>query len=313
MRDSICAIGAQPIVCDVERIIKSCRALEVDSQMQICYEQKMALQLMDLFKLRAWLHKFVYQHHTVNVIEEMICDVLTAANDHLRCITDRNGLQRRLSDAVEDEEAFCHLGDWILNLIEASHDPSLRKAQTILHRLRSRKLYYALHVPLKVENHLRAEVVAEEILSYLPSQRARELREELLIHFTYIDFGRRDKTGKATDPIDDVRFFNPKEGVMVARSIASRPKCDLLMPRAFSERLMYVYSRSDDAWDDLRQAFQQWRQHLGTSQRNVSSKLTAPISTGNQASPQKAAIRIQRSMSRDMRQHGIKLRHYKSI
>ena len=46
---------------------------------QVCYEEKLAMDLLHLFKVRMQLHAILYQHHVCNVVEEMITDALTAA------------------------------------------------------------------------------------------------------------------------------------------------------------------------------------------------------------------------------------------
>jgi HD superfamily phosphohydrolase len=39
----------------------------------------MAMDLFNLFRTRMQLHSTLYQHHVVNVVEEMITDALAAA------------------------------------------------------------------------------------------------------------------------------------------------------------------------------------------------------------------------------------------
>lgn len=305
-------MGAPPIVCDVDRIIRSSRICFADGQTQICYEQKMALQLMDLFKLRAWLHKFVYQHHTVNVIEEMICDTLRAADEHITFLFDAQGRQlRRLSEAVDDPRIFAQLGDWILNAIESSASPQLAFARSILKRLRSRSLYYSVCSPIVMsEERPVMSDIREQLLAHVPEQDRAKCEKDLLIHFTYIDFGCR-KDGVAGDPIEQVRFFNPKTNADRAESIGRRPRCDLLMPRSFSERLMYVYSRTDESWQQISDAVKRWRE-TNSNKPNNKGMLRTPVATGNQPSPGRVALRLRREASRDAKQ-AIPLKHHTTM
>lgn len=57
-----------------------------------------------------------------------------------------NGVAYDLLAATRDVEAYTNLGDWVLNYIEASIDPRLAKAQGIVNRLRTRKLYDQVNV-----------------------------------------------------------------------------------------------------------------------------------------------------------------------
>jgi hypothetical protein len=273
----------------------------VEDTLQVCYEEKLALQLLDLFKLRAWLHKFVYQHHTVNVIEEMICDALRLADPYFHLLGTTNGQNIRISDAVEDVAIFSRMGDWILEVIEASHPVELEPARAILRRLRSRQLYYPVHIPTNmtgVLSQLKERQVKAAILAQLPADSdVAQCTTDLLVHYISIDYGSRDASGQALNPIDRVCFFNPKLQADTAAPL-KRTMPALLMPQAFSEKLLYVYSRSDESHAALEVAYKAWRslqsRKTETSTAEASEALLTPIATGNQPSPRRAAQRLER-------------------
>ncbi|EDQ92384.1 uncharacterized protein MONBRDRAFT_4902 [Monosiga brevicollis MX1] len=328
VRDSICAMGAPPIQCDIQRIIRSSRIINVDNQNQICYEEKMALQLIDLFKLRAWLHKFVYQHHTVNCIEEMICDALRSADEPFMSLGFLNCDASRLSEAVDDVEAFSRMGDWLLNAIEASSAPTLAESRDVLFRLRQRSLYLSVAVPTDLgHEHLRTKTEQEilsEILTLLPTDANKEhCKRDLLVHFTSIDFGSRDERGRANNPIHKIRFYNPKINADVGFQLKRRMP-DMLMPRAFSEKLLYVYSRSDESFDMLDAAYRRWRDMIHRRVERfeataappqtppTSDSMLTPVATGNQPSPMRHAIRLRRTQSRQQATSSVALRKFNS-
>eukprot|EP00047_Mylnosiga_fluctuans_P016034 m.51227 g.51227 ORF g.51227 m.51227 type:complete len:541 (+) comp6291_c0_seq1:1199-2821(+) len=285
MRDSTAALGRPPIGCDTGRLIKCSRVCEVDGQTQICFEEKMALGILDIFKLRAWLHKYVYQHHTVKVIDDMLCDVLAASDPFVR-VPGADGAMRCMSEAVDDMEAFKHLGDWVLWNIEASIDPALAPARAILKRLRTRDLYQVVHIP----THLPAEIKTEEqaklaILECADSME--EIQDDLVVHFISIDYGSRDEFGNADNPLSHVRFFNPKsDDRTVAFAVNDRKMSDLFAPRAYSERLLYVYTRNDAMHGAIETAYRRWRAMIAREKPSVD---LTPMPMANVPSPRKRA------------------------
>lgn len=223
----------------------------------------MALGIFDIFRLRAWLHKYVYQHHTVNVIEEMICDVFAEANDHLEIFCHEDGRPCRISDAVEDMTTYARLGDWILNAIESTTSAAIAPARQILQRLRCRDLYAAVYQPTSLGGPLRRigeREVKMQILQHVdPKADLGRLAEDLLVHFVTINYGSRNADGDADNPVLHVSFFNPKLNSSQAATLCERRMPPLFMPKAFEEKLLYVYSRSDESHAELEKAYKRWR------------------------------------------------------
>eukprot|EP00051_Salpingoeca_urceolata_P013730 m.173762 g.173762 ORF g.173762 m.173762 type:complete len:664 (-) comp17877_c0_seq4:14-2005(-) len=268
VRDGLCAVGRTPLDCDVQRILRHAKVFEVDGEMQICFEEKIALSIFDAFKLRAWLHKYLYQHRTVNVIEDMICDVLESANDQFDMLRDSDGAVVRISDCVDNMDVYMRLGDWILNAIEASAGQGLSQARAILQRIRTRDLYPQLGAPCEVSPSsplMRAtpDVVAEQVLSFIEDADERAtLREALLVHFVEINYGSRDGHGRAINPLRKINFFNPKIPGNPPARLDVRKMSKLFIPQCFQEKLVYCYSRCDDAVERLEEAYAAWRAKL---------------------------------------------------
>ncbi|MEY3311197.1 MAG: hypothetical protein RL348_530, partial [Bacteroidota bacterium] len=76
---------------------------------QICYNQKEAYNLYEVFHVRYSLFKRVYTHKVGKAVEFMITDALLAADSVLG-----------ISSAVKDMKRYLLLDDTILNEIEKS-------------------------------------------------------------------------------------------------------------------------------------------------------------------------------------------------
>ena len=90
---------------DSKRLINCARV--VDNQ--ICYNQKEAYNLYEVFHVRYSLFKRVYTHKVGKAVEYMITDALIAADSVLG-----------ISSAVNDMKKYLYLDDTILNEIEKS-------------------------------------------------------------------------------------------------------------------------------------------------------------------------------------------------
>ena len=53
LRDSQCIYGRATVDCHLPRLFNACRVINVDGKSQICFEEKMAMSLGDIFMLRA--------------------------------------------------------------------------------------------------------------------------------------------------------------------------------------------------------------------------------------------------------------------
>ena len=77
------ALGSKPDDISINRLMGCARVVkESKGKTTIAYELKLSSTLLDFFKLRARNHKILYQHHTVNLVEQMLRDVLAKAATH---------------------------------------------------------------------------------------------------------------------------------------------------------------------------------------------------------------------------------------
>jgi HD superfamily phosphohydrolase len=258
MRDSQCCYGRAAVDCHISRLMNSCSAIEYDGEWQICFEEKMALSLGDIFSLRAKLHKYAYQHRVSKIVDNMLRDALRAAEPYFR-VRGTGGAMRTFTECVDDVEAFILLGDWIINAIAASDDPRLVPAQRILTRLHSRDLYTvagtAQYKSLKTPKPL---AIADAIISAVEPEQRAAVRQALIVEYVVITYGSSDSTGEPDDPVNHVTFYNPKRGGVAGRLDPHRRNA-LFSPLQYMEKTLMVMSRTEDQLPTIMQAFASWR------------------------------------------------------
>ena len=156
--DSMAAFGCSSNVpgFDILRIITSSAVLLCDGDPkkgQVCFQVKNALEILEIYALRAKLHRQVYQHHIANVTEAMITDVFLAADKHFRVKggpgSAAGGVP--LSEAAHDTDAFVRLNDSILDALDMSTEEGLGEAHALLARLKRRDFYRQVGSQVNIE------------------------------------------------------------------------------------------------------------------------------------------------------------------
>ena len=159
VRDSMAAFGSsKPPGFDINRIITSSKVAFRRAQNgagppsklepEVVYQMKNALEILEVYSLRAKLHRQVYQHRIANVAEAMITDVFLAANKffHMRGAS-QGDAEVRLDQAARDPRTFVRLNDSIIDAIDLYQPRSpaeaegLRTAWRLLERIKRRDFY----------------------------------------------------------------------------------------------------------------------------------------------------------------------------
>ena len=158
VRDSMAAFGSSCKVpgFDIYRIITSSSVLNRKgdpNSPQVCFQVKNALEILEIYALRAKLHRQVYQHRIANVTEAMITDVFLAADKHFRVKggpgSAAGGVP--LSEAAHDTDAFVRLNDSILDALDMSTEEGLGEAHALLARLKRRDFYRQVGSQVNIE------------------------------------------------------------------------------------------------------------------------------------------------------------------
>ena len=110
------------------RILKNCKVIDNE----LCFLNKLAFNIYELFRIRYRLHKEIYNHPVVSSIEFMISDYLKELNYKL--------------DKIEE---FCKLDDNIINNTEIINNIYSRK----LYKLKTEKIYKNKFPDLKIEKN----------------------------------------------------------------------------------------------------------------------------------------------------------------
>ncbi|XP_060585627.1 deoxynucleoside triphosphate triphosphohydrolase SAMHD1-like [Ruditapes philippinarum] len=98
-----------------------------------------------MFYTRMTLHRRAYQHKTHKIIGMMICDALELADAHFTI----HG--KRISETVDDMEAYTYLNDDVIQLIINDNDPRLEASRKILQDIMYRRLFKCVtHTHCKV-------------------------------------------------------------------------------------------------------------------------------------------------------------------
>jgi HD superfamily phosphohydrolase len=261
MRDSMCCYGRASVDCHISRLLNCTRVIIMDGQPQICFEEKMAQSLGDIFNLRAKLHKYAYQHRVPRVVDLMISDALMAAEPFFK-VRSADGVDRTLTECVDAPDGFVKLGDWILPAIESSADDRLKPAQDILRRLGQRRLYQLAGQAtfLVATDQASKEDICNQIAAYLPSELRDQIHPSIGVDFTMITYGSKDPiTGRPDDPVSHVSFYNPKSNPNVAFRLPLARQSPLFSPSDFAEKTVLVVVRDGAYRDSVMGAFAAWK------------------------------------------------------
>ncbi|KAL0151874.1 hypothetical protein M9458_052875, partial [Cirrhinus mrigala] len=143
---------------DHQRMLKSARVCEVKTRNEengrnhICFRDKVADSIYDMFHTRYTLYLQAYQHKIVNIIEEKISEALLAAKDKStklsQAVESISEIKTHISGTEEvDEntrtnvlEKFTKLTDHIFEEILYSTDDELKDARTKLQDVVKRRL-----------------------------------------------------------------------------------------------------------------------------------------------------------------------------
>jgi len=194
-RDSHCLGITCPV--DVHRLISSSRVIANI----ICYSNKDAYNVYELFYSRYSLHKRIYNHKAAAAIEHMIVDALVKADPVLKLV-----------EQTGDPRRYLYLTDSVVEEIERSTEPALADSRRILRRLRVRDLYKVVDYVILPNDYYK---VWKNTGLLTPEQIVRRAREDkmedaeslepddLIVSWSVLHFGSKNE-----DPIRSVRFYS---------------------------------------------------------------------------------------------------------
>uniref|UniRef100_A0A3B3C9A9 SAM and HD domain containing deoxynucleoside triphosphate triphosphohydrolase 1 n=1 Tax=Oryzias melastigma TaxID=30732 RepID=A0A3B3C9A9_ORYME len=186
----------------------------------ICSRDKEAENLYNMFNLRNFLHRRVYQHKVKTNVEIMIKDALLKANNLIK-IEGKGQKMVTLSAAKDDTEAYTELTDQVLEriLVSTSTDKKMEAARKILHRITTRDFYNLIGEAKPV---------------------------------TY-SYGKGDK-----NPMENAYFYKknePDQAFIIPKLQVSK-----FLPECFLEQTIRLYWKNEDKTHlkDVTEAFKAW-------------------------------------------------------
>ncbi|KAJ3105057.1 SAM domain and HD [Phlyctochytrium bullatum] len=223
-------------------------AVVVDNE--VCFHQKEASNIYQLFHTRATLFKTVYTHRVGKSIELMLVDALLAADPYLE-----------ISSSIDDMSKYTYLTDSILKEIERSRVPELETARNILTRLRKRNLYSCVDFFI-LPKHLQAYGTkeyfnAEKVLSFQEVNSNSIIREEDI----YVEILPISYCMKENNPVDFMRFttkWNIQKSFPLPKEQVS-----LFTPESFQEITIRLYAKKDEHRRQLWEMFQRFIRSFG--------------------------------------------------
>uniref|UniRef100_A0A672K094 HD domain-containing protein n=1 Tax=Sinocyclocheilus grahami TaxID=75366 RepID=A0A672K094_SINGR len=195
---------------DHQRLLKFARVCEVSGRKHICFRDKEADNVYDMFRTRYTLHRQAYQHKICNIIEDILV-VMCLRTYEITCFIDANN------------DTSVLLSDEIFEQILSSTADNLKKSRDILNKIVRRKLPKFVGEARLTENTLEkykptdptVSLNAEGLpvyVSYIPntshllSYLHKLAISSLLIQVVDLDHGMKDK-----NPIEKVFFYSKRK------------------------------------------------------------------------------------------------------
>jgi HD superfamily phosphohydrolase len=230
----------------------------------ICFREKDAFSIYELFNCRYRLFKEFYIHRVSKGIDLMIKDIFLEANSHYNFL-----------NYLEDPKSFITLKDSILNDIKNSEEEDLHTAKSIVKRIYQRKLYKFVGEKNFIISNFNNEdyekffnFKEEDIInsSHNSGYQEENLKlGDIKILKCKLNFGKNDE-----DPVDYVKFYSKKkklnfdsenndisENFYEVKNLEKK-NISLLTPRCFEEFILRVYVKEEEKLESAKKAFQRF-------------------------------------------------------
>ncbi|PIK47804.1 putative deoxynucleoside triphosphate triphosphohydrolase SAMHD1, partial [Apostichopus japonicus] len=259
---------------DWKRYLRFARVLHEPDGSQICTRDKEITNLYDMFHARYTLHRRAYQHRVNKILEAMMVEALKEANDYL-LFPGKDGKMKKMSESIDDMEAYSKLNDHIMWTILCTTDDKLKKSRDLVNRILTRDLYFCVgqtqlkkkigshETPMKLVSQLidiENDCTEKEIFERLSGEAKKTIKQgDIIVHIANFSYGMAEK-----DPVEHVKFYtkyDPNNTVEISKIIQD----SMALPREFSERFLRVCVKQKDPevreW--VRGAFEEWCSHKG--------------------------------------------------
>ncbi|XP_072032387.1 deoxynucleoside triphosphate triphosphohydrolase SAMHD1-like isoform X2 [Amphiura filiformis] len=198
---------------DLERIIPFMRVCECVREgvttEEICYRDKLVLDLDAMFAVRWDLHYRAYQHRVVKLTESMYGDALY---EYFTVDAKKTSPEfGRMEDVIKDMSIYRQIDDQIFGTIARSKD---NKAQDIIERIRKRELYECIGEFMDADSkNVPGDDDIQSKLKNIESLQPYCSEDNLLIINHKYDYGMKEK-----NPLKHIFFYtkdNNKKGILL--------------------------------------------------------------------------------------------------
>lgn len=268
-----------------ERAIEFARVIKVNGKTSICFRDKVARPLYNMFSVRDMIHRDACYHRVTTVVQIMIADaIIIAANSNHDDFKFRgkDGELLTISKAVEkmDMVAYLQITDEILMKIyhakiskrqnKTPQDLELEKAQNLAKRVLNRDLYKFVGFKLftgddilmtktmnEPANESYQEMVKKKVKSDMDNivdnlKKEDKIKDAIVVYPVIFNFGK----GKE-DPLKKVWFYRKDD---INKPIKLRQEeISNFLPKVFQEIQVLVYCNDTDLVQDVKEVFTEWK------------------------------------------------------
>lgn len=228
----------------------------IDEFGDICYPKHSSLDIYDMFHARYSMHKKIYSHKTVKIIEEMLSDIYTKVNPILN-----------ISESIKDMAHFCTFTDEsIIDYIELIISPppfmritlndvdmaAIRDAWKLYQNINVRKLYQI------IIRYDQINFDFDKFISHIISKYPDQIKATDFGSCTVVAGFTGDET---IDPFKNISFYNKKESSKSFKIVKSDITC--LLNNKTHEVHKYHIFKNHETYQTMMTEFENYqRSHM---------------------------------------------------
>ncbi|KAL1281481.1 hypothetical protein QQF64_000284, partial [Cirrhinus molitorella] len=241
------------------RLLKFARVCEVNlrnsskTRKLICFRDKEADNVYDMFRTRYTLHRQAYQHKIANIIEDMLSEALLLADRDLHEGKEKKD-KLKISEAIKTAEDYSKLTDEIFEQILSSTSPNLEKARDILNNIVRRKLPKFVGEARLTKKNISKEELTKTWKAEIEKYNQVPLNAaDFRVCVVDLDHGRKNE-----NPIKKVYFYTKRNHDKA--SPIEDYQVSSFLPEHFSEVLVRVYCDTTDreVVEEAEKCFKAW-------------------------------------------------------
>ncbi|ESN97611.1 hypothetical protein HELRODRAFT_85388, partial [Helobdella robusta] len=226
---------------DPGRLLKFVRVIDVNGEKQICARNKEADNLYEMYHCRSSLFKQAYLHKTTIILNYMICEAMKLADDHL-FFPGTNGKLYKMSEGMNDMEAFWKMTDDIILQILHSSRPELSRSREWIKRVFSRNLPKIVGLVKESDNpklKWSADWIHEQLVMDSTLLKMNLTADDFIVVKRSFNYGMKEK-----NPLENCMFYS-KHNPDVAYKV-TKDQVSPFLPEKFLEVQYLVYCSEDE-------------------------------------------------------------------